>query len=287
MDIAIRTAAESAVGHCFRDAALLEQALMHASLADTRVASNERLEFLGDAILGTIICEHLYRTFPDLLEGELTKIKSHVVSRRTCAEVAVGLGLDRFLLLGKGMSRRQSLPESVAAAVYESIVAAIFLDAGWQAAQNFVLDHMASRVVQAVRLGHQNNFKSALQQALLQMRRPSATYSVLDEKGPDHAKCFEVCVQSGDQRFPARWGPSKKEAEQLAALEALRALGLVTDTAGGEPMIAWPTEATDATDAGDAQASSSSESSQSERNASTAAGASSSDVSSTDSASSR
>jgi len=240
MDPTIRAAAEAVLGHSFKDPTLLNRALTHASVAGHRVESNERMEFFGDAILGAIVCEHLFRTFPDLLEGELTKIKSHVVSRRACAEVAIELGLDRLLALGKGMSVSVGLPGSVAAAVFESLVAALYLDAGWETTTRFVLQHMGSRVDQAARLGHQYNFKSALQQAFIQLGRPGATYTILDEKGPDHAKCFEVCVQCGEQRFSARWGTSKKEAEQLAALEALREMGLVTQSDCGEPMLSNP-----------------------------------------------
>lgn len=253
MDPTVRSAAEAALGHTFNDPSLLTRALTHASIAGHRVQSNERMEFFGDAIFGAIVCEHLFRTFPDLLEGELTKIKSHVVSRRACAEVAIELGLDRLLALGKGMSVSQGLPGSVAAAVFESLVAALYLDAGWDAARDFVLKHMGSRVDQAARLGHQFNFKSALQQAFLQLGRPAAIYTILDEKGPDHAKCFEVCVQCGETRFPGRWGPSKKEAEQLAALEALRVLGLVVENEGGEPMLSTPREAAAAGDEHDGQ----------------------------------
>lgn len=245
MDRDIRASAESLLGHTFKDGSLLSRALTHASIADNRVASNERLEFLGDAILGLIICEYLYRTYPDFLEGELTKIKSHVVSRRACSDVAVELGLDRLLLLGKGMSVRTGLPVSVSAAVFESLVGALYLDAGPDVTRDFVLRHMAPRVEQASRLGHQYNFKSALQQAFLDLGRPAGNYMVLDEKGPDHAKCFEICVQCGEQRFPGRWGSSKKEAEQLAALEALRALGRVIDDECGEPMLAPPTQDND------------------------------------------
>ncbi|MBX3355984.1 MAG: ribonuclease III [Phycisphaeraceae bacterium] len=237
MDPDIRSAAEDILGHTFNDVSLLDRALTHASIASSRVESNERLEFLGDAALGLIICEYLYRTNPDFLEGELTKIKSHVVSRRACAEIAVELGLDRLLLLGKGMSARFGLPPSVSAAVFESLIGALYLDAGPEVTRDFILKHMRGRVEQATRLGHQYNFKSALQQALLEQSRPPAIYTILDEKGPDHAKCFEVCVQSGTDRFPPRWGNSKKEAEQLAALEALRTMGLVVETDSGEPML--------------------------------------------------
>jgi len=240
MDPTIRAAAEAVLGHRFKNESLLSCALTHASSADNRVASNERLEFLGDAILGVIVCEHLYRSHPEDLEGELTKVKSHVVSRRACAEVAVKLGLDRLLLLGKGMSIRHGLPSSVAAGVFEALVAALYLDGSWEPTRAFVLKHLSGRMEQAARLGHQYNFKSVLQQALLQSGRPSAIYTVLDEKGPDHAKCFEVCVQSGERRFRGRWGSSKKEAEQLAALEALQELGVVVEGEGGEPMLATP-----------------------------------------------
>ena len=243
MDTDVLRSAEALLGHAFAHPALLEQELTHASLADARLASNERLEFLGDAVLGLIICEYLFVTHPTLLEGELTKIKSQVVSRRSCAEVAVELGLDRLLLLGKGMGGRAPLPESVAAAVFESAVAALYLDAGWDAAKSFVLQHMTPRAEQAARLGHQQNFKSVLQQSLLQLGRPAPSYLVLDEKGPDHAKCFEICAQSGEDRFPPRWGPSKKDAEQQAALEALRVLGIVAENEAGEMVVSWPRKA--------------------------------------------
>ncbi|MBM4113627.1 MAG: ribonuclease III [Phycisphaerae bacterium] len=282
MDSSIRADAEQAIGHTFRDPHLLERALTHASLADRRVTSNERLEFLGDAILGMIVCDHLFETFPEFLEGELTKIKSHVVSRRSCAEAAVSIGLDRLLLLGKGMSRRHALPESVAAAVFESIVAAVYLDAGWEPTRRFVLAHMSPRVEQAARLGHQYNFKSALQQALLQQQKPSAIYAILDEKGPDHAKCFEIAVQCGELRFPARWGTSKKEAEQLAALEALRALGMMRETPEGEPLISWPE-----TDGNSTRQSRDRGAAQSDSKARTERSKSKSDVSSSESASDR
>lgn len=101
--------AQEAIGYRFRDPSLLSRALTHASIADSRLASNERLEFLGDAILGTIVCDYLFQRFPDLLEGDLTKIKSTVVSRRTCSALAIELGLEELLALGKGMKTRTAL----------------------------------------------------------------------------------------------------------------------------------------------------------------------------------
>src|SRR5215510_16619670 len=120
----LRERAEKVLGYTFKDQQLLKESLTHASIADNRLNSNERMEFLGDAVLDLVICEALYLKFPTLLEGDLTKIKSAVVSRRTCAEVALETGLADLLIIGKGISSRHQMPSSLAAAVYESIVAA-------------------------------------------------------------------------------------------------------------------------------------------------------------------
>lgn len=228
---------EDILNHKFADHDLLRKAITHASLVDSRLQSNERLEFLGDSVLGLVVCHFLFTNYPDLLEGEMTKIKSTVVSRRVCAEVASELGLDEVLRLGKGMSRHASLPSSVLAAVFESLVGAIFLDGGLEAAREFILRMMKQRIHDAARSGHQHNFKSVLQQTAQQTVGLTPQYIVLDEKGPDHAKCFEVAVEVGARRFSSCWGPSKKQAEQDAALQALRELGYVTDSDNGEIRI--------------------------------------------------
>lgn len=220
--------AERLLGHEFDDKELLVTALTHASMTDSRVDSNERLEFLGDAVLGMVICEHLYRTYPDLLEGDMTKIKSSVVSRQACADIASRLGVDELLRLGKGMSNRVELPGSVVSAVYESVIGALFLDAGLERARAFILGALGDRIEIVAQSGHQQNFKSVLQQVAQQSMDVTPQYLLLDEKGPDHAKCFEVCVCIGIRRFSSCWGPTKKQAEQLAALQALVELGLAT-----------------------------------------------------------
>ena len=229
----IRTA-ERLLGHRFADKELLEQALTHASVAPSRLQSNERLEFLGDAVLGLVICEYLYEHYTDLLEGDLTKIKSSVVSRRTCADIADELGLDELLRLGKGLAERESLPRSVLAAVYESLIGALLVDGGLDVARRFIVKGMKRTITQAAGSGHQHNFKSVLQQSAQEVLRQQPQYLVLDEKGPDHAKCFEVCVEMGAQRYPSCWGPSKKQAEQLAALQALFELGFAEQDDDGE-----------------------------------------------------
>lgn len=218
--------AERLLGYSFENPGLLSRALTHASKADHRLESNERLEFLGDAVLGMVVCEYLFEHYQDLLEGELTKIKSNVVSRQICAEIALEMGLGDLLRLGKGMSNHDELPNSVVAAVYESIIGAIFIDGGIEAARQFILDGLRDRIEKAARSGHQYNFKSVLQQSSQQLDMDVPQYVVLDEKGPDHAKCFEVCVEIGARRFRSCWGPSKKHAEQQAALEALIELGI-------------------------------------------------------------
>jgi len=138
----LKERAERILGHTFNHPDLLKEALTHASIADNRLDSNERMEFLGDAVLDLIICEDLYRKFPSWQEGDLTKIKSAVVSRRTCAEVSNETGLTDLLIIGKGISSRNSMPSSLAAAVYESIVAAIYLDGGFDTIKEYVIRTM-------------------------------------------------------------------------------------------------------------------------------------------------
>lgn len=232
--------AERILGYRFRDESLLAEALTHASSADDRLRSNERMEFLGDAILGFVVCEYLYRQYPDLLEGDLTKIKSAVVSRRVCAQISRQINLADMLNLGKGMAGRPSLPSSVAAAVLEAILAAIYLDGGMEPAREFILRHMTPHIHAAAQSAHLHNFKSVLQQYAQRHLPANPVYILLDEKGPDHAKCFEVCVEINGRRFSSAWANSKKEAEQKAALLALSELGLAEIDAEGQVALLEP-----------------------------------------------
>ena len=223
--------AQEVLGYTFRDKSLLTAALTHASLAAHRLNSNERLEFFGDAILGVIICQEIYGRFPYLLEGELTKIKSAVVSRRTCAAASHQLGLVECLFLGKGMDQRGRLPESLAAAVFEALIAAMYLDSrDLKLVRGFVLRAMNPHIEEAANSDHQSNYKSQLQQYAQKYLGGTPAYDLLDEQGPDHHKCFEVCVVINGRRFESAWGPSKKDAEQKAAYNAVVELDLIRES---------------------------------------------------------
>jgi ribonuclease-3 len=229
----IRSTAERAVGHTFKDPELLIRAFTHASVTEQRVQSNERMEFLGDSVLGLIVSERIYCRFPDLLEGEMTKIKSSAVSRQTCAMIARSLGLDELLLTGKGMQSTEAMPPSLAAAVFESLIAALYLDGGYSAAERFIAPLVDPLIERAAASGHQENYKSVLQQHAQQTNQATPAYRVLDEKGPDHAKCFKICVEIGAHRYSPAWGQSKKQAEQAAAMNALTELGLLVTSEEG------------------------------------------------------
>ncbi|MCC6908730.1 MAG: ribonuclease III [Phycisphaerales bacterium] len=246
MDEQVREQAEAILEYRFKDPSILESALTHASVADCRLASNERMEFFGDSVLGMVVCEYLYHRYPDYLEGDLTKIKSAAVSRRSCANVARALGLDALLVTGKGMGGPCDLPRSLSAAVLETLVAAIYLDGGLEPARDFILRHLSEPIESAANSGHHENFKSVLQQHAQRRYGHSATYVLLDEKGPDHAKCFEVCVEIDGRRFPSCWCPSKKQAEQRAALNALLEMGVARiDEETEEPYLVAEEETAD------------------------------------------
>ena len=230
-DTEILDRCQQVLGYRFRNLDLLRSALTHASGANSRLTSNERMEFLGDAILGYVICELLFHRFPEYLEGELTKIKSVVVSRRTCTKISRHLGLGEFLVLGKGMTNQTQIPPSVLADVFESLVAGMYLDGGIEVTKAFIHQHLLPEIDRAVQGYHGGNYKSLLQQLSQKDYGFTPVYQVLDEKGPDHNKCFKVSAQIGREHYAPAWGRNKKEAEQRAAYNAL------SQISGHEPPV--------------------------------------------------
>jgi ribonuclease-3 len=221
-ETAILDECQQAIGYKFQRPDLLRAALTHTSGADTRLASNERLEFLGDAILGLVVCEQLFLRFPEYQEGDLTKVKSAVVSRRTCARISKLLNLGDFLFLGKGMNLQTAMPANLLADVFESLVAAIYLDGGLEAVKPFILKYVGPEIEEVAEGAHAGNYKSHLQQVAQREFNETPQYLLLDEKGPDHSKCFKVAAFiEKHPTFPAAWGRNKKEAEQKAAMNAL------------------------------------------------------------------
>lgn len=212
------------IGYQFQDVSLLLSALTHASGASHRLASNERLEFLGDAILGVTVCEWLYKDYPEYSEGDLTKIKSAVVSRRTCGRVAHKLGLDSCLIVGRGVTRNRSFPRSLISDVFESVIAAMYLDGGSKLIREKLKQWLAEEVDSAVGSQGAGNYKSLLQQLAQRDLGNTPIYQLLQESGPDHCKAFLVAAVIGEQEFCGAWGTNKKEAEQKAASNALAEL---------------------------------------------------------------
>lgn len=205
----------------FQDKSLLIEAITHASCADTRLSSNERLEFLGDAILGFVVCEYLFQNYPDWLEGQLTKIKSVVVSRQTCGRIGLDLDLEDSLVVGKGIGNRGPVPISLLANAFESIVAAIYLDGGMKPVWDFLLRFIPDEVESAIGGENDANYKSELQQFAQKKFGLPPVYRLLGDRGPDHEKWFKIAAHLGSNKYSAAWGRNKKEAEQRAAANAL------------------------------------------------------------------
>ncbi len=187
-------------------------------------ASNERLEFLGDAVLGLVVTDHIYRAYSELPEGELAKVRASVVNSAVLAEVASGLQLGSAVFLGKGeeTSGGRSKP-SILADAMEAVIGAVYLDGGWDAASELVLRLLADRIDEAVQGPGGNDFKTRLQELATRAFDTLPRYEV-DEEGPDHAKRFFAVVYVGGEERGRGEGRSKKQAEQEAAREAWEAL---------------------------------------------------------------
>ena len=218
---------EKAIGYQFRDLSLLQNALAHSSYANERwhnsLMSNERLEFLGDSVLGMLVANYLYRTFPNRPEGELTRMRADMVCEKTLARVAGQLELGKHLLLGKGEEQGGGRSrDSILADAVESVIAACYLDGGMEAAKAFV----EKFILVTVPTQKMNNadYKTALQELVQQKKNQTLSYRLVGESGPDHDKKFEVELTLNGTVVGTGTGSSKKRAEQQAAQAALNKL---------------------------------------------------------------
>ncbi len=204
---------------------LLKQALTHKSAASGSMEDNERLEFLGDSVLGLLVNEYLFHNYPHKAEGELTRAKAATVSEPALAEAAVRLDLGKYLLMSKGeeASGGRGRPSMLSDA-FEAVIAAVYLDGGLCAARKFVLRWLAEPL-QAIEEGSQNlDYKSALQEIVQEWHRVAPNYVTVREMGPDHDKTFLAEARYGTTVLGTGSGRSKKEAEQAAAKEALEVM---------------------------------------------------------------
>ena len=210
----------------FTDRSLLARALAHRSYCaeNPSVEANERLEFLGDAVLGLVVTDFIYRAFPHLPEGELAKVRASVVNAGVLAELATEIELGDFVLLGKGegLSGGREKP-SILADTMEAVLAATYLDGGWQAAYELVMRLLGERIATAAQGPGGQDYKTRLQELAARTFETLPEYEVVDD-GPDHAKRFFAAVRVGDHRFGGGEGRSKKQAEQAAARLAWEAL---------------------------------------------------------------
>ena len=218
---------ETAIGYRFHNITLLQNALAHSSYANERwhdsLKSNERLEFLGDSILGMVVAEHLYRNFPDRPEGELTRMRADMVCEKALAAIAERIGLGQHLLLGHGEEQGGGRNRnSILADAVESVIAACFLDGGMEAARSFIERFVLSDV--PVRKLRNADYKTALQELVQQKKNQVLSYELVGEEGPDHNKSFRVSVQLNGKMVGEGTGSSKKRAEQDAAHAAIALL---------------------------------------------------------------
>ena len=218
---------EVAIGYHFKNVSLLQNALTHSSYANERwhnsLLSNERLEFLGDSVLGMLVAEYLFRNFPNRPEGELTRMRADMVCEKTLAAAANRIGLGNHLLLGHGEEQGGGRKrDSILADAVESVIAACFLDGGIQAALQFIQKFILVEV--PVTKLHNVDYKTQLQELVQQRKNQVLSYSLVSQSGPDHDKKFDVEVSLNGTVVGSGSGSSKKRAEQAAACAAIEKL---------------------------------------------------------------
>lgn len=221
---------EEILGYEFKDKDLLVLAFTHRSFANESrgqiTYNNERLEFLGDSVLGLSIADFLYRRLPSHPEGQLSQLRSRLVDAVSCAHYLQKLGLGRYILLGRGERMGEgSAKHSILADAFEALVAALYLDGGMEVAKSFLFCQFEQEMEQVIG-SPSRNYKAELQDYSQRVFRSAPVYKVIDEVGPDHAKIFHVIVFVDEKEAGMATGASKKEAEQISACNALSKIGL-------------------------------------------------------------
>ena len=218
---------EKIAGVKFKDKALLKQAFTHRSYInenrDSGLAHNERLEFLGDAVLELVITDYLYHKMKESDEGEMTSLRSALVNADTCARVATTLGANDFLLLSKGESKDTGgrARQYILANTLEALIGAIYIDQNYEVAKDFILSHVAPLMEEILKTGTWIDPKSLFQEKAQELKGHTPVYKTIKESGPDHDKHFTVSVSVGDEVYGTGEGQSKQDAEQAAAEQAL------------------------------------------------------------------
>ncbi len=214
----------SYLGYQNQELGNLRHALTHGSAKNQERPSNERLEFFGDAVVGLVATELLYHAYPDHPEGELTRMRASLVSRQTLAQKAREIQLHNHAFIGKGAGKRKELPTSVLANIFEAVVAALYLDLGYQHCFNFLKKCFEQDLKALLQPNYARNYKSSLQHVAQAQLNTIPRYNLNAESGPDHKKNFFVSVMLKEEVFGKGSGKSKKEAEQMAARSALKRL---------------------------------------------------------------
>jgi ribonuclease III len=216
---------EKKLGYSFQNRSLLALAFIHCSYINEHrdvTEHNERLEFLGDSILGLLISDHLYRNLPEAPEGDLSSVRSKLVDATSCVKYIEKLQVDRYLLLGKGeMINFERGRITILSDLFEAIIGAIYLDSGIESAKRFIFENFGTEI-DAVMQNPLRNAKALLQDLCQKKFQQMPTYKVISETGPDHSKTFAVVVFVGDDQIGHGSGSSKKDAQQAAAKDALQ-----------------------------------------------------------------
>lgn len=216
------------IGIEFKNIETLNTAFLHPSYVNEKrllCNSNQRLEFLGDAVIELVISHFLFENYPHFTEGQMTKIRALIVCEQSLSEAAKKLSLGQFLLLGKGEETTGGrVKNSILADTYESLIGAIYIEKGYKHAQSFIMRTLRDIITKAVKGENEQDFKTILQEVLQRKSAKSIDYKTIKEKGPDHKKIFYVDVFWNDKLLGSGYGSTKKQAEQMAAKNALRGL---------------------------------------------------------------